>query len=187
MDYRVKHCKVVDVGHVPEDVRSVIFYVLDDPPDDGLSYRSEFSRARSGPPGRLFKSLGGGVALSLAPCPFPASRSLHDILYKNEQLPALSLHSGHYQHRAIVAWGVEAVTTTSCIIYGSVESTLGSIKKRTSLRMSSVDVMHFVKTHAIPAGKRRGYLRGCVVCCPLSRRGSRTIPSFSTGGSVILL
>ena len=28
MDYRVKHCKVVDVGHVPEDVRSVIFDLL---------------------------------------------------------------------------------------------------------------------------------------------------------------
>ena len=32
MNYRVNHCKVVDVGHVPEDVRSVIFYLLDDPP-----------------------------------------------------------------------------------------------------------------------------------------------------------
>ena len=100
------------------------------------------------------------MALNLAPCPFRAARSLHDILYDNEQSPALSLNSSHYQ-RALVAWGVEAETSTSCIIYGSVESALASDKKRASPSMSGPNVMRFIKTHAIPAGKRRGFLRGC--------------------------
>ena len=78
-DYRVSHCKVVDVSQVPEDVSSVIFRILDDPPEDGLNFRTEFSRCRTGPPGQLFKCLGGGVALSLAPCPFPDARSLHEL------------------------------------------------------------------------------------------------------------
>ena len=102
--------------------------------------------------------------------------------YKNEQLPALSLHDGHYQYRAIVAWGVEAMTTTSCIIYGSVESTLGSIKKRTSPQMSSVAVMQFIKTHAIPVGKRRGYLRGCGGMLPTIPAGESHHPILLHGG-----
>ena len=180
--YRVSHCKVVDVSQVPEDVSSVIFRILDDPPVDGLNFRTEFSRCRTGPPGQLFRCLGGGVALNLAPCPFPGARSLHDILYDNEQLPALSLDSGHRQYRALVAWGVEAETSTSCIIYGSVESALASDKKRACPSMSAENVMLYIKTHAIPAGKRRGFLRGCGGMLPTIPAGESYHPILLSGG-----
>ena len=48
--------------------------------------------------------------------------------------------------------------------------------------MSSVDVMHFIKNHAIPAGKRRGYLRGCGGMLPTIPAGESHHPILLHGG-----
>ena len=115
--YVERKCCRVSLSDVSIEVARAVASLLADPPIDDLYVHSRPALVPLRPAGMV------GLPIALGTSRLP-SRSLHDILYGNPRKPALPLSKNNYAYRAIRAWGVPIVTTTSCIVYGTAESTL---------------------------------------------------------------
>ena len=119
-----------------------------------------------------------GLPIALGTSRLP-SRSLHDILYGNPRKPALPLSKNHYAYRAIRAWGVPILTPTSCVVYGTAESTLRAHHRALHPDLAKAQLMQLVRSTPLPASVGERIVRG-------SRGLLPTIPVSSVYHPILL-
>ena len=119
-----------------------------------------------------------GLPIALGSSRLP-SRSLHDILYDNPREPALSLSKDNYAYRAILAWGVPILSTTSCIAYGTAKSTLRAHHRVLRPELAKARLMQLVRSTPLPASVGERIVRG-------SRGLLPTIPVSSVYHPILL-
>ena len=170
--YVEKKCCRVSLSDVSIEVARVIASLLADPPTDGLYVHSEPALVPLRPMGMV------GLPIALGSSRLP-SRSLHDILYDNLREPALSLSEGKYAYRAILAWGVPILSTTTCIVYGTAENILRAHHRVLHPELPKARLMQLVRSTLLPVSVGERIVRG-------SRGLLPTIPVSSVYHPILL-
>ena len=149
-----QYCDEVVLGGLSRVMQRVVLELLDDPPSDHLWVRA---------PRRgyvLFRPLDGArLPINLSPCRLP-SRSLHDIIYDNPLIPALSLGEGHYQYRAVSLWNLGERLPTDCVHYGGAASVLQRYWAQEYPELVMADWLEMVRTLVPPPGLHSRLVKG---------------------------